>query len=265
MAKSRKTDKVRHLENRGTGLGKHYKPWLNVVEVPSLGRSHRHLGIKTRRMQVFLSDLEEYYFLLLEWNDKVKDIREQFPLLPKEQTEHIAKKLGYKHPQNPKTKENVVMTTDFLLTVSDGKLIKNIAIAVKTMNEVKSSARIREKLKIEETYWKNKGVDWGVITDEAIDIQKAKNLKLLKPSYYQIAENIILRQNVNPLQVYLKMAKSPDWVQLCLHFDNLKKLPHGSSLNIAKYIIWSKGIAVDLSKPLDFTNVRIIKEVSGCG
>ncbi len=46
------------------------------------------------------------------------DIREQFPLLPIEETIIIAEELGIKHPTDPNTGEPVVMTTDFLVTVS---------------------------------------------------------------------------------------------------------------------------------------------------
>jgi len=57
--------------------------------------------------------LERNYFYLTEYSDVVVDIREQFPLLPLEETIVIAEELGLKHPTNPKTQEPIVMTTDF--------------------------------------------------------------------------------------------------------------------------------------------------------
>ena len=52
---------------------------------------------KTSRQHEFLSDLERNYFYLTEHSDFVFDIREQFPLLPLEETIVIADELGIKH------------------------------------------------------------------------------------------------------------------------------------------------------------------------
>ncbi|MGP7816533.1 TnsA endonuclease N-terminal domain-containing protein [Niallia sp. 01092] len=54
----------------------------------------------------------------MEYSGFIVDIREQFPLLPIEETIIIAEELGIKHPTDPNTGEPVVMTTDFLVTVS---------------------------------------------------------------------------------------------------------------------------------------------------
>lgn len=66
-----------------------YKPWLNIQDVSSLGRSTRLKGIKTNRQHEFLPDLERNYIYLTEHSGFVVDIREQFPLLPVEETMNI--------------------------------------------------------------------------------------------------------------------------------------------------------------------------------
>lgn len=81
-------------KGRGTGVGKEYKPWLTIQDVPSLGRSTRLKGIKTCRQHEFLSDMERNYFYLLEYLDDIIDIREQYPLLPLEETVAIAQEKG---------------------------------------------------------------------------------------------------------------------------------------------------------------------------
>jgi len=91
-------------EGRGSGIEKDYKPWLNIQDVSSLGRSTRLRGIKTKRQHEFLSDLERNYFYLTEYTDFIVGIREQFPLLPKSETLVIVNELGLKHPTNPDTK-----------------------------------------------------------------------------------------------------------------------------------------------------------------
>jgi hypothetical protein len=53
---------------------------------------------------------------MLEWQDSVVDIREQYPILEIEKTVEIAELLGFAHPKDPKTKINIVITTDFMIT-----------------------------------------------------------------------------------------------------------------------------------------------------
>lgn len=127
MSKRTRTSKVEKWikEGRGSGIGADYKPWLNIQDVSSLGRSTRLKGIKTKRQHEFLSDLERNYFYLTEYYNFL-DIREQFPLLPLEETIVIADELGLKHPTNPKTNEPVVMTTDFEFNLKWSNKIKTL-------------------------------------------------------------------------------------------------------------------------------------------
>ena len=67
-------------EGRGSGEGSLYKPWITVRDIPSSGRSHRVYEYKSKRTHHLLSDLELAIFLLFEWNERISDIREQFPL-----------------------------------------------------------------------------------------------------------------------------------------------------------------------------------------
>jgi hypothetical protein len=59
----------------GLGLGAEYKPWLRVRDVPSRGRSRRVRGIKTGGIHRVLSDLEYAYLVILEFSERVVDIR----------------------------------------------------------------------------------------------------------------------------------------------------------------------------------------------
>ena len=145
MPRQRKTDKYRLIEGRGTGRLHHYKPWLKIHELPNIGRSHRPFGIKTRRIHQLLSDNEYYYFLMAEWSRNIIDIREQYPLLPLEETIYIANELGYKHSFDKFRSENVVMTTDFILTIKDGNLVRDIVRTIKPVKDLNKS-RTKEKV-----------------------------------------------------------------------------------------------------------------------
>lgn len=84
-------------EGRGKGIGRDYKPWLTVRDVPSQGRSHRIFGHLSQRTHHLLSDLELATFLLIQWRQSTTDIREQFPLEP-QVTKQICQTVGIAHP-----------------------------------------------------------------------------------------------------------------------------------------------------------------------
>lgn len=116
-------------EGRGAGFGADYLPWLEIGDVPSLGRSHRVRGFKTNRVHHFLSDIEVALFYVLDWHDAVSDIREQFPL-DRDGTQEIAERQGFKHPTDRHTHAPLVMTTDFLVDFSTDGSMRRVAYAV---------------------------------------------------------------------------------------------------------------------------------------
>ena len=87
----------RFLTERSQGEGAAYKPWLLVQDLPSLGRVHRVKGWKHGRVHHLLSDLEARVFFIYEWSLQIIDIREQYPLLPLDETLAISsmKQFGY--------------------------------------------------------------------------------------------------------------------------------------------------------------------------
>ena len=116
-------------EGRGTGHGSDYRPWLQVQDVPSHGRSTRIHSYKTGRQHHLLSDLETGLFLILDWADHVVDIREQFPL-DRDVTRMLAAKMGVVHPRDVQTKSDIVMTTDLLVDVRLDGGVSLIALSV---------------------------------------------------------------------------------------------------------------------------------------
>lgn len=162
----------------GSGCGREYKPWLSVQDVPSHGLSTRIKGWKTGRMHTLFSTLERNYFFLLEWNEEVSDIREQFPLLSRDKTLAIAKRLGVRHPQAPGAVEPLVMTTDFVVTAGR----KNFARSIKPARELEDP-RVIEKLAIEQDYWANEGVDWKLVTEEEMPATLVKNISWVHPKF----------------------------------------------------------------------------------
>ena len=136
-----------YKEGRGLGKGADYKPWLNIQDVPSHGRSHRLRGMTIERLYHLLSDMECHIFHVLDWAETVQDIREQFPL-DRHTTLSIAEQMKVIHPVDRLTKTSIVMTTDFVIDVVVDGQIKQIARSIKPSEDL-DKPRVIEKLEIE--------------------------------------------------------------------------------------------------------------------
>lgn len=157
-------DFQRALKNRyGLGEGDSYKPWIRVQDVASQGNSAKIQGLKVKREHHTLSEHESCFFYLAEFSDSVIDVREQFPLLPLDLSVRISSVLGVKHPIVPGTKTPNVMTTDFLLTCSDGAKTWYEAVSVKPEAQL-NDKRAAEKLDIERVWWELQGITFHLFT-----------------------------------------------------------------------------------------------------
>ena len=164
-------------EGRGTGHGSDYRPWLQVQDVPSHGRSTRIHSYKTGRQHHLLSDLETGLFLILDWADHVVDIREQFPL-DRDVTRMLAAKMGVVHPRDVQTKSDIVMTTDLLVDVRLDGGVSLIALSVKPASKLEG-ARTLEKLELERRFWARINVPWYLVTERELHAVRIGNLRWL--------------------------------------------------------------------------------------
>ncbi|MCJ7689979.1 MAG: TnsA endonuclease N-terminal domain-containing protein [Clostridiaceae bacterium] len=243
-------------EGRGTGKGEKYKPWIKIQDVASLGRASRIKGIKTGRQHEFLSDMKRNYFYFLEYSDKVQDIREQFPLLPIEETMIIAKELGIEHPKNPESGEFIVMTTDFLVSVNYNDKLYEVARTIKSKDALMDK-RILEKFEIEKQYWEKKGINWGIVTDEEIDKSIANNISIVH-GYKEIGtidsfSDIAASELKDLVFEFIKrIIDNPKTMRtICNEFDSDMCLEKGSSLCIFKYVVINKIIQIDITQKID--------------
>jgi hypothetical protein len=269
MVKRKRTSDIEKWikEGRGTGRGPEYKPWLNIQDVSSSGRSTRLRGIKTRRQHEFLSDFEKNYFYLSEFSDYITDIREQFPLLPLEETVLIAEELGIPHPKHPMTGEYVVMTTDFLLTVSKENQNFDIARTVKIKEDL-FNERVIQKFEIEREYWRRRDIDWAIVTEEEINKTYARNISYAH-SYYDISnhdsfqnfDEASFRDLVFELIKRLLNEKATIRV-IASQFDRDLHLPSGSGLTIFYHLIIRKIISIDFSKALNLDEIVEIGSIA---
>jgi len=268
VSKRKRTSKIDKWikEGRGTGSGADYQPWLKIQDVSSLGRSTRLKGIKTGRQHEFLSDLERNYFYLTEFSDVILDIREQFPLLPQEETIIIAEELGIKHPADPKTGDPIVMTTDFLLTVDKGQGVFEVAHTIK-MKDKLLEERVLEKFEIEREYWKRRSINWATVTEEEIHKTMARNISYIH-DYFDIRSYDVYQemddQHIEDLSISLMnrlLNNSRNIREITNEFDTDTHLPFGSGVTLFYHLLAKKIVVIDMQKPIDLEQTIDIKRI----
>ncbi|ELV07890.1 heteromeric transposase endonuclease subunit TnsA [Wohlfahrtiimonas chitiniclastica] len=235
-------------EGRGQGELADYKPWIKISDISSSGRSHRVFGHKTRRTHHLMSDLELAIFLFLEWNSKVIDIREQFPL-KFDETIEIAEYIQVKHPA---IGGNVhVMTSDFYVVSSDKKF-SQLVLQAKYANELKKP-RVIEKLEIERRYWNSKGIPWQIVTEKDIPKAIQNNIKWLYP---EVREDRSFDAQGNLIFYANELAKYPDkkFIDLCKTIDTAYFHEAGKSLKELRTLLGLRFFTFDLR--IDFRKLK---------
>lgn len=255
-----KQNEKKNREKRGQGHFDQYKPWLTIQDVASTGLATRLKGIKTGRMHHLLSKLELDYFYLLDWSEEVIDIREQFPLDLSE-TIALAKESDLIHPPRLNPSNPIVMTVDFLITIRQSIGTKDIARTIKYSNELANS-RVLEKFEIERLYWKERRVDWGIVTELDINKTLAKNIKWL----YKFQEISSLPPLVTPsiisklidYMLPIVRKKEISLKAITKACDDKFNLHSGNSLALIRHLLatrkWKANILklIQPEKPLNF-------------
>jgi len=245
------TIKSKIKQGRGTGRLSEYKPWLHIQDVPSRGLVARILGWKTRRVHHLLSLFEQSYFYTLEWSSIVTDIREQYPLLPLEETVSIASDCGISHPVHPRTRYPTVLTTDFLLTANSEDQPRTL----KHKDDL--DTRTLEKLEIERRYWDFRQKKLKIVTEEHFPMTVAKNVEWLHPfkrreefsdfdelQFSLITSHVLLavQHNHAPLR------------EVTVALDDQLGLKLGTSLSLTRYLLANRQLRVDMQQRINPCN-----------
>lgn len=238
-------------EGRGDKDGAEYKPWLAIQDVASRGRCHRIRGWRHGRVHHLLSDLEAYVFYTYEWSRCVVEIKEQFPLLPLDETLSIAEDIGVAHPIDPITKHPIVMSTDLVLRARIGSSFDYFARQVKYESSL-SDERTREKLELERRYWLRRNVDYGIITN--VPMPLVHNIKWIHPRYRLVdllpltEKTVIETAHVLTETVLNKDAPLRDLTSAC---DSHLGLRRGDSLKVVRHLIAIRYWQVDMSERIN--------------
>lgn len=234
----------------GSGSGKKYKPWLEVTDFSSRGRSRRVYGLKTHRVHHLFSDVEYEVFLASEWSASVVDIREQYPL-ERELTQTIAQELKIRHPHYPGTQVPAVMTVDFLLTVVTNGVEKFVALNAKRDEEAEDENSI-SKLEIQRYYFEKLGIEHHLIYHSQLPKQKVLNIGWIReaqpkegeieprPGYYSALCSRMGRELSTPIDTRISLSA------YCQSFDERHGLEPGAGLKVARMLMQERALMVDL-------------------
>lgn len=246
-------DETRLKERRGQGTYSDYTPWILVHEFSSHGFSSRVYGWKTKRIHHFFSLLELLYFYTLEWSPIISDVREQYPLLPLDETVAIAQSLGIKHPIDPMTREPKVMTTDFYLSVLRGIGVCHQARTIKYAQDL-LNRRVIEKFEIERVYFQNRNINWAIITERDIPLVVARNVEILHPYFHAESLHPLSKKEIHYISKELTKAvieKTNSLSDIAADCDRRLDLTAGTSLKLAWYLIAQRQWEVDITKPIE--------------
>lgn len=254
-------DIARHIKNGyGQGEGSSYKPWVRVQDVSSIGRSRKTPGFKTGRLHHTLSDLEYYYFLLLEFSNEVIDIREQYPLFATTRTRDIAAEMGIRYPMYSGTKVPFVITSDYALTVQSPGGKKRLAIRTckyeSELADPEEGPRVIEKLELERAIWADQGVtDWLIVTDRLIDPVLKDNLDWLHTSAWVDSTIATEEQKMRFIEAAVHTADGTRTLASVIRsISTMSSMPYRNGSSLFKYLVWNKALLTDLSATrLDLT------------
>lgn len=255
--------KIEELIEKGWGQGEGltYHPWLEIQGVPSKGVRTREKGWKTGRVHHVMSRIELMYLYLLEWSRIVFDIREQYPLLPQERTLEIAEELGIEHPKDPYSHENIVMTTDFMLTINRGTGRELCARTVKPV--VNLGKRELEKFRIEQRYYQEQGIDWELVTDQVIPFTLSRNIDSLHDNYYLEKHRGLDQKTLDivaPRILKVYRDSNLTLANEALKLDKDFGFEVGTCLFITKHLLARKIWLTDMGKEINY-NQRIQLEL----
>lgn len=264
MGRGRKLESLNDFERAlkykyGIGQGLNYKPWLRVQDVKSKGTRSLIYGRKSHREHHMMSSIESELFYLAEFSNGVIDVREQFPILPLNYTQKIAKTLGIAHPKHPQTKEPIIMTTDQLLTIDSLQGTTYHAISVKPENDSKD-LRVLEKIDIERVCWELLGVKFSYFTGNDVTRIQSSNLHWATSPFRENPISFSCDQINSALS--MMTARQYFLEDLCNQLISMNITSHDDALLLIRFLIADKFIDVDLSTNISESGLVDVKHVA---
>lgn len=240
-------------EGRGSGAGPDYLPWIRVTDIPSYGYAHRVFGELTGRMHHLLSFLEYQAYLLALLMPGIVDIRESYPL-ERVETREIAEKLGVRHPRYHNSKIDLVMTTDFLLTLICRGVTRYEAWSIKLSSELDDKNTLDWFL-IQRMYHGRHDTPCYILTEKEFPSVLLKNAERIRfasnlESHPSFSVDKARQLQARLLELLTKQCTST-YCKFCSEMDNFLGLAKGDTHFLLHNLMGAHVIRYDLSKPWD--------------
>ena len=199
--------------------------------------------------QTSFSTLERDAARRLEYENDVRGMSSQLYLDPLEEVEEIAKQLGVRAPDHKNGKR---LSTDIRVNVTRPSGTHGIAVYVKYSNDL-NKRRVREKRDIEREFWKRRGVEFRVETEQTLKREFRRNLQHadvcalaldaleLGSGATRILADLESLMEQNPLAM---LGQITDLV------DDERSLEPGLAMTVLWAAIWRGRLAADLFKPI---------------
>ncbi|WPC42840.1 TnsA endonuclease C-terminal domain-containing protein [Clostridium sp. JS66] len=227
---------------------KDYVPGIKIQDFAPRGRVSRIKGKTTNRVHHLLSDLETNVFCLLDFEEKITDIKEHYPLLDLHEVVEELSDIKLQKFKNKKTGEEYIFTTTFVITLKGDGEEKYLALSVRNETELYRDLLL-EKLEVERRYWTEKGINWSIITNKDIPMAKVNNIKWLYLGDIDIKyeEEAYIKEVMANKITYNKCSIK----EILDNVDKELSLPIGTALVILKRMIISNEIIIDLYVPIN--------------
>lgn len=203
-----------------------------------------------------MSDNQLRTFLLLEWSDKIMDIKtniilDDLEIYLDEEIENLRLDI-FKDKESGKTYD---LYTNFLVTVDKGVNKENIAISVKNSSNLSKKNTI-EKLEIERRYWSKRYTKFYIVTDKELNRQEVNNINWCREA---LIDKSILNKDylAEELLVFIQKHRKKLLNEILDLFDEINNFKLGTSLFIFRYLIAIKKIKVNMKE-----KININKEIS---
>jgi hypothetical protein len=238
-------------EGRGTGFGSEYSPWLQIQDVPSLGRSHRPFGIKSRRVHHLLSDGEWKCFLRLEGDPFIDEIQEQKPM-DRIETFRIAQRMGIAHPR---TLDGTpyVLTLDFYVRENRDGVIRWRPLTFKYDPET-LSPRQRELMAIAREHCRLRGEELELIDQGFFSQSFTQNYDSVR-TYHDISDFTFFHET-NVLGVATELMREAEHrsedtlMRACRFLAGEFETSPTVVFQIAMHLVARGNLRVDLTVPM---------------
>jgi len=159
-----------------------------------------------------------------------------------------------------------VMTTDFLVTLRqpDGSE-RLVARTIKYTESFASGRRLErtlQKLKIEREFWKNRNIDWNVVTEENIPATLSSNLDWFR-------KGATLKRELQQRALIVSFDEVKSMREFQWPLDRMLKsiakslfIPYSDAKNIFMHLVWNKNIILDLvAERLMMKSVFLIADI----